>query len=79
MERIKEYAWCCGAGGGCSETDKALSEWTASERITEANTTGADVLVTACPWCKSNLSGACGEDGKSIEVADILELVRKAM
>jgi len=79
MERIREYSWCCGAGGGCSETDKKLSDYAASDRITEANTTGADVLVTACPWCKSNLSGACGEDGRSIEVADLLELVRKAM
>lgn len=79
MERIKEYSWCCGAGGGCSETSPEFSKWTASERITEANSTGADVLVTACPWCESNFAGVADENGKTIEVADILDLVRKAM
>ena len=74
MQRIKEYSWCCGAGGGCSETDPAFSSWTASERVQEAQSTGAEVLVTACPWCKSNFKAAGG-----IEVEDILDLVARAM
>jgi Fe-S oxidoreductase len=79
MERIREYSWCCGAGGGCSEIDKDMSAWTASERITEANATGAQALVTACPWCESNFSGAKDENGRTIEVLDILNLVARAM
>ena len=79
MERIREYAWCCGAGGGCNETDQELSEWTASERITEANSTGAEELITACPWCNDNLTGVKDEQGKEIEVIDILDLIAKAL
>ena len=74
MERIREYSWCCGAGGGCSETDPEMSKWTASERIAEARATEAKVLVTACPWCKSNFDAVGG-----IEVADLFDLVALAL
>ncbi len=79
MERIREYSWCCGAGGGCSETYPEFSGWTASERLTEANATGADALVTACPWCESNFKNAVDENGKRTEVLDIVELVQQAI
>ena len=79
MERIREYSWCCGAGGGCSDTSPEFSAWTASERITEANATGAEALVTACPWCESNFRDATDENGKKIDVLDIIELVEKAL
>jgi Fe-S oxidoreductase len=79
MERIREYSWCCGAGGGCSETSPEFSSWTASERITEANATGARALVTACPWCEDNFRGVVDDRGKGIEVFDVIELVEKAL
>jgi Fe-S oxidoreductase len=79
MERIREYSWCCGAGGGCSETDPKFSSWTASERVTEANSTGAEALVTACPWCKTNFEGSADENGNTIRVIDIIDLVASAM
>ena len=74
MERIREYSWCCGAGGGCSEVAPELSSFAATERVEEAKSTGAQVLVTACPWCKSNFENAGG-----IEVKDILELALAAL
>ena len=79
MERIKEYSWCCGAGAHMDTLDKGLSDWTASERITEANATGADALVTACPWCESNFAGAKDENGETIKVLDIIDLVSQAL
>lgn len=79
MERIREYSWCCGAGGGCSESNPEFSKWTANERVTEANATGASALVTACPWCKDNFVNAVDEDGNKIDVLDIIELVQKAI
>jgi Fe-S oxidoreductase len=79
MERIREYSWCCGSGGGCSETLPEYSAWTASERVTEANATGAAAMVTACPWCESNFRDAADENGKKIEVLDIVDLVEKAL
>ena len=74
MERIREYSWCCGAGSCINETNTELSEFTAKERVAEAEATGAEILVTACPWCRSNLESAGG-----MEVADILDLVKQAM
>ena len=79
MERIKEYAWCCGAGGGMQAVNPELAKFTASERITEANATGADTLVTACPWCESNFAGAVDENGRTINVMDIIDLVKEAL
>ena len=75
MERIREYSWCCGAGGGCGDTATEFSRWTAAERLDEAASTGADSLVTACPWCKSNFDSVRG----SLNTIDILELVRAAL
>jgi Fe-S oxidoreductase len=79
MERIRECSWCCGAGGGCSETYPEFSASTAGERITEANATGADALVTACPWCESNFNNAEDEQGRKIKVLDIIDLVQQAI
>ena len=79
MERIKEYALCCGAGANVQLTVPEVSTATASERITEANTTGADALVTACPWCEANFKGQADENGKTIEVIDIIDLVARAL
>ena len=79
MERIREYSLCCGAGANVQITNPEMSKATASERITEANTTGADALVTACPWCEANFKNAVGENGKGIEVIDIIDLVARAL
>jgi Fe-S oxidoreductase len=79
MCRIKEYAFCCGAGGGLREAYPDFSQWTANERITEARTTGAEALVTACPWCERNFLDSVKKNGDKIKILDIVELVRQAM
>jgi Fe-S oxidoreductase len=79
MERIREYSWCCGAGGGCGETSPEFSAWTAGERITEARSTGAEALVTACPWCRSRFEGAVDEQGRAMPVVDLIELALRAL
>lgn len=79
MDRIKEYAWCCGAGGGVIEAYPDFSMFTAGERIEEATSTGAEAIVTCCPWCESNFNNAIIEKGGKMKVYDILELVSQAM
>jgi Fe-S oxidoreductase len=79
MYRIREYAWCCGAGGGVKEAYPDFAIWTASERITEAKDVGAEALVSACGWCKRNFTDAVRETGNKIEVFDIIDLVQKAL
>jgi Fe-S oxidoreductase len=79
MERIREYAWCCGAGGGVREAYPEFSNWTATERVEEAKATGAQAIVTACPWCEKNFSDAINAMGDKMKVYDIAELVEQAI
>ena len=79
MERIKEYAWCCGAGGGSREAYPEFSNWTASERIEEAKATGAEAIVSACGWCERNFMDAVNANGKNMKVFDIIDLVKQAL
>lgn len=79
MPRNKEYAWCCGAGGGVKEAYPDFAIWTALERIDEAKSTGAEAMVTACPWCERNFNDAIKERGDRIKIIDIVELVQQAI
>jgi len=79
MYRIKEYAWCCGAGGGVREAYPDFSMWTAEERIEEAKVTGADAIVSACPWCERNFIDAVNSMGDKMKVLDVIELVQQAI
>jgi Fe-S oxidoreductase len=79
MERIREYSWCCGAGGGVREAYPEYSNWTAHERIVEAMATGAEALVSACPWCERNFVDAIEALGGSMKVYDIVDLAQKAL
>ncbi len=76
MERTREYAWCCGAGGGCADAFPEFAAWTAGERIEEAGASGAQAIVTACPGCERSFLNAAG---KKIEVFDVAELVQRAL
>jgi Fe-S oxidoreductase len=79
MKRIKEYAWCCGAGGGVIDAYPDFAIWTALERIEEAKSTGAEAMVTACPWCKRNFLDAIKEGGDGIKILDIIELIEQSI
>jgi Fe-S oxidoreductase len=79
MARIKEYAWCCGAGGGVRESNPEFADWTAKERVREAQTTGADALISACPGCEQGFASVTKKGGDSIMVYDIAELLDKAV
>jgi Fe-S oxidoreductase len=79
MDRTKEYAWCCGAGGGVKETNPDFAQWTALERLSEAESTGADALVTACPGCERHFRDTLTGTGKSLQVFDVAELLEAAI
>jgi Fe-S oxidoreductase len=79
MERIREYAWCCGAGGGVKEAYPEFSNWTATERIAEAKSTGAEAIVSACPWCESNFSNSLKGSSQAMPVYDVIDLVQQAI
>lgn len=78
MSKSREESYCCGGGGGrmWMETDLE-SERPAEIRIRQAMETGADVLVTACPFCLMNFDEAIKtlDVESEIEVKDLAELV----
>jgi len=79
MERIKEYAWCCGAGGSVRDLEPDMAMGTALERIAEAEGTGAEAIVTACGWCKRNLTDAINQNGSNLKVYDVVELLKETI
>jgi Fe-S oxidoreductase len=75
MFRIRENAWCCGAGGGVREQYKDFALWTAGDRVDEAKAVGAEAIIACCPWCKENFSEAVETKNEKIKVYDISELI----
>ncbi len=75
MERIREYSWCCGAGGGVMEGYTDFASWSAKDRLEEVIATGAEALVTACPWCERVLRDTANEQAYPIRIYDINDLL----
>lgn len=78
MERVREYSWCCGSGGGVKSAFPDFALWSAEERIEEARSTGAEALVTCCPWCEKNLRDAVAKRGDDFPVYDAVDLLIQA-
>ncbi|MBU0684351.1 MAG: (Fe-S)-binding protein [Thermoplasmatota archaeon] len=75
MERTREEARCCGAGGGVKTAFPELAQKISSLRIEDAERTGADFLATSCPFCYQSLKAAIEAKGSKLKMVDIMELV----
>ncbi|KXH73263.1 MAG: hypothetical protein AM326_00510 [Candidatus Thorarchaeota archaeon SMTZ-45] len=79
METKRAAALCCGSGGGVRSYDPDLAKRIGADRIRQALETGADVLATACPFCVNNLEEGARQEGSSIGVADIVDLLADSL
>ncbi|MCK4236607.1 MAG: (Fe-S)-binding protein, partial [Candidatus Krumholzibacteria bacterium] len=81
MPRSREKSLCCGGGGGRMWMEAAEGEKVAEIRVREAADTGAEIVVTACPFCFSNLDDAVKTAGLEdrLEVVDLAEMVAGAL
>ena len=61
---------CCGGGGGRIWMDTPKSERFSDLRLQQAREIGAEVLVTACPYCITNFE----ESRLNLEYEDFLEI-----
>ena len=83
MDRNRENALCCGVSAwmGCGRHSKQMQ----IERLTEAKSTKADLLVTACPKCQIHLNCALSErlpvkkEEVAVETCDLSVLVARAL
>jgi Fe-S oxidoreductase/nitrate reductase gamma subunit len=80
MPRSKQRAFCCGAGGGRIWTTPTADNLITGNRVKEAVATGAEVIGTACPFCKMVFSEAVKLEGShNIEVLDIAEILAASL
>jgi Fe-S oxidoreductase len=78
MPDSRESSLCCGGGGGRIWMDTAKGERFSDLRLEQAAGTGADELVTACPYCITNFedSRLSVEGGEAVIIKDITEIIR---
>lgn len=78
MDSNRENSRCCGAGGGVRSAFPDLSSEIARMRLEDAVKTGAQRLVTCCPFCIHNLKTAQESpgtrEGLQDDEMDILDL-----
>ncbi len=76
----RENTICCGAGGGMRLfANGTLAEKIGKASLEDAMATGAQAVVTACPFCELNLTMAAANCGYPIAIYDILDLVHNAL
>jgi Fe-S oxidoreductase len=79
MPRNAENAFCCGGGGGVPDAFPDFSLWTAGQRISEAASTGAEAIISACPFCASSFRKAIDKSKSPMRFYDLTELVAAAI
>jgi len=79
MKTIKQAAKCCGAGGGLKKGFPELALEIAKSRVEEAEETGADNLVSICPFCYRNLDDAIKARNSNIKMVDLTDLINQAL
>jgi Fe-S oxidoreductase len=77
MQDYRENSLCCGGGGGRIWMETPKGERFADLRLRQAIDVGAEVLVTACPYCITNFTDASLD--RNIEVKDITEIVQEVI
>jgi heterodisulfide reductase subunit D len=79
MPRNRINSRCCGAGGGFKIAFNDKAKLIGSKRVKEAVATGADEIITTCPFCKTNLlEGSIGLN-KELKTIDLVELLYDAI
>jgi Fe-S oxidoreductase len=73
----RDRSFCCGGGGLMLFYEPEEEQRMGVIRVEQARKSGADVIVTACPYCLTNIEDAikvAGLEGQ-MEVLDLVELV----
>jgi len=81
-ERNRDNPYCCGAGGGLLFADKEEEPGSriSDVRFRQLTATGAQTVVTACPFCSIMLKGAQASapasPGNDVRFIDLMTFVR---
>ncbi len=77
MPRHGRDAYCCGAGSFVRYDYPDLADKTGAERFHEAESTGAQIVLTACPECVTQLQYIRGKLESQVKVMDLVSLVNQ--
>jgi Fe-S oxidoreductase len=77
MAASRETSFCCGAGGGGMWKEEKTGKRISHCRLEQAEKTGADTIVTACPFCSIMFHDAIAETSregmKTLDLAQAIE------
>jgi Fe-S oxidoreductase len=79
MSRSRDHSFCCGGGGMMLFYEPKEDQRMGVKRVQMAAEAGANVIVTACPFCMVNIEDAikvAGMEGRMTAI-DLAELVDK--
>jgi Fe-S oxidoreductase len=81
MADSRKDSLCCGGGGGRIWMETPKGERFSDLRLDQAVGVGAEVLVTACPYCITNFedSRLNREDSGALEIKDITEIIQEVI
>jgi Fe-S oxidoreductase len=81
MADTLEDSLCCGGGGGRIWMETPKGERFSDLRLEQAVGVGAEVLVTACPYCITHFeeSRIALEDSDATEIKDITEILQEVI
>ena len=81
MAESRKDSFCCGGGGGRIWMETPKRERFADLRLKQAIGTGAQVLVTACPYCITNFeeSRLNLEYEEVLEIKDLAEIIQEVI
>jgi len=75
MELNRSTAQCCGGGGGLRSAFPDYAKEIAGRRIDQASDVGAEMILTSCPFCVTNLNSGKEKRNSDMEVKDLIEVI----
>jgi Fe-S oxidoreductase len=79
MPRNREKSRCCGAGAGFKAQFNEYAVNIGADRVQEAIDTGAEQIITTCPFCAVNLNAGAKQLGVRMPTIDLMQLVLEAI
>ena len=79
MEKCRDRSFCCGGGGLMLFYEPIEEQRMGQLRVEMAKAAGANVIVTACPFCMVNMEDAIKTSGLEgqMEAIDLVELINR--
>ncbi|MBT9282153.1 MAG: (Fe-S)-binding protein [Hydrogenibacillus schlegelii] len=79
MDRSRENAMCCGAGGGLMWMEEREGIRVNLLRTEQALKTGAGLIASACPYCLTMMEDGLKQKEAEAEAYDVVELLARSL